>query len=50
MNYRTATSLQYPLRPGLFLSSALQGCCTEFLSVAEFIESTWYLYRVSIEI
>ena len=28
MNYKVATSFQYPLRP-------------------EFVESTWYLYRVS---
>ena len=42
-NYKVATSHQYPLRPGMPLSSTI----TQLLiDLTEFIESTWYLYRV----
>lgn len=45
MGYKLATSLQYPLRPGgptIFVG--MRGTDSR----AEFIESTWYLYRVSV--
>ncbi|KAF8913826.1 alpha mannosidase-like protein [Gymnopilus junonius] len=43
-NYKTATSLQYPLRPGkIYVILFEQGC--DF--ALEFIESTWYLYRAT---
>jgi len=45
-NHRRATSHQYPLRPGTIPLSI----CETFLNSTtseEFIESTWYLYRVS---
>jgi len=44
-NYKIATSHQYPLRPGMPLSSALSQL---LIDLTEFIESTWYLYRVCV--
>ena len=45
LNFKTATSLQYPLRPGnSFLSRLFTRVLT---SLAEFVESTWYLYRAT---
>ena len=45
MSYKQATSLQYPLRPGKPLRRA--SCILRKLKEKiEFIESTWYLYRV----
>ena len=47
MNFKTATSFQFPLRPGrphsLFLVGTPQLMKAAF---EEFVESTWYLYRV----
>ena len=47
MSYQQATSLQYPLRPGeptacVFVRTRGSDSRTEFM------ESTWYLYRVSL--
>jgi mannosidase alpha-like ER degradation enhancer 1 len=49
MSYQQATSLQYPLRPGEPTACAfVRMRWTD--SRTEFIESTWYLYRVSLVI
>jgi mannosidase alpha-like ER degradation enhancer 1 len=45
MSYKRATSLQYPVRPGEFAAVRFM----DFQDIdrqPEFIESTWYLYRV----
>lgn len=45
MSYSQATSLRYPLRPGKL--SAMRYCgSSNFDKKTEFVESTWYLYRV----
>ena len=45
MSYRQATSLQYPLRPGKSVAIRYMRF-QEIDTKTEFIESTWYLYRV----
>jgi ER degradation enhancer, mannosidase alpha-like 1 len=44
-NHRRATSYQYPLRPGKMCCWHCEACLN--IVFIEFIESTWYLYRVS---
>lgn len=48
MNFREATSFQYPLRPGRknLLTSPFSEIAHSSAPI-EFVESTWYLYRVS---
>ena len=48
MNFREATSFQYPLRPGRknVLTSPFSEIAHSSAPI-EFVESTWYLYRVS---
>lgn len=46
MNFRQATSLQFPLRPGQ-LQVWILACVVSVNACPEFVESTWYLYRVS---
>lgn len=46
LNFKTATSMQYPLRPGRISPS--WSCYHLLTSTLEFVESTWYLYRVRV--
>ena len=47
MNYQQATSNQYPLRPGEPTAYAFASM-RESDYRTELMESTWYLYRVSL--
>lgn len=47
-HFQQATSHQYPLRPGVSLSLNVYNSILPFIRWQEFIESTWYLYRVRV--
>ena len=44
-SYKVATSNHYGLRPGKYFSP-IGNLDYSLIALAEFIESTWYLYRV----